>query len=56
MKDIANLNSLINQESEVVKTYENYLQNDTGELLEPLQNIISKHNNHIQALKNISRR
>lgn len=54
MKEINLINSLIQEESDIVKSYEHYLKdNPKGNLNDVVQQKISRHNNHIQALKNI---
>lgn len=54
MKELNLINSLIQEESDIVKSYEHYLKdNPKGNFNYGVQQKISRHNNHIQALKNI---
>lgn len=54
MKEINPINFLIQEENDIVKSYEHYLKdNPKGNFNDMVQEKISRHNNHIQALKNI---
>ena len=51
------INCLMEKENEIIKSYENYLQNSSNDNSNSrVEECISRHNNHIKALKNISRR
>lgn len=53
MKDTM-IQSLIDKENEIVKSYENYLANvPIQEIDNRAKDSIVRHNNHIKALKNI---
>ncbi|MEG1257113.1 hypothetical protein [Clostridium sp.] len=54
MKNALIINSLIEKENEIIRSYENYLVNvPIQEVNIMAQDSIVRHNNHIKALKNI---
>lgn len=54
MKNALIINSLIEKENEIIRSYENYLVNvPIQEIDNRAQDSIVRHNNHIKALKNI---
>ncbi len=57
MKTAMMINSLIEKETEIVKTYENYLVSvPIQELSGMAKTSIVRHNNHIKALKDLAGR
>lgn len=55
MKDVLVINSLIEKENEVIRSYENYIAGMSGkEVSSIVQDSIVRHNNHVEALKKLS--
>lgn len=55
MKDILIINSLIEKENEVIRSYENYIASMSGqEVSSVVEDSIVRHNNHVEALRKLS--
>lgn len=55
MKDILIINSLIEKENEVIRSYENYIANmGRKEVSSIVEDSIMRHNNHVEALRKLS--
>ncbi len=55
MKDILIINSLIEKENEMIRSYENYVAGISGQKVGGIVNdSIMRHNNHVEALKKLS--
>lgn len=57
MRETTLINSLIQKETEIIKSYEGFLNsNPDNSFSGTIRESISRHNNHIETLKNISGR
>lgn len=55
MKDVLIINSLIEKENEMIRSYENYVASMSGQEVGIVVNdSIMRHNNHVEALKKLS--
>lgn len=55
MKDVLIINSLIEKENEMIRSYENYVASMSGQEVGCVVNdSIMRHNNHVEALKKLS--
>lgn len=55
MKDVLIINSLIEKENEMIRSYENYVASMSGqEVGNVVNDSIMRHNNHVEALKKLS--
>ncbi|MDU4892694.1 MAG: hypothetical protein E6344_19890 [Clostridium sp.] len=55
MKDVLVINSLIEKENEMIRSYENFEASMSGKEVSSLvEDSIMRHNNHVEALKKLS--
>lgn len=55
MRDVLIINSLIEKENEMIRSYENYVASMSGQEVGSVVNdSIMRHNNHVEALKKLS--
>lgn len=55
MKDVLIINSLIEKENEMIRSYENFEASMTGrEVSSFIEDSIMRHNNHVEALRKLS--
>ncbi len=55
MKDVLVINSLIEKENEMIRSYENFEASMSGrEVSSLVEDSIMRHNNHVEALKKLS--
>lgn len=55
MKDVLMINSLIEKENEIIRSYENYIASvPKQEISSVIEDSILRHNNHVEALRKLS--